>query len=547
MAFEAADQTTLIAKLNSYLQSQARPLLDTAGYCNGLASLYLYAQTQNKHDEFFSQIKYILSKEDNGKSDPTIDRFIEKIHLLNMPGQFMQNMTQSRLDRSIEMVRERGEPQLRREFNIAFSFTQAELSKILEDIPNQKMILIRSNLHAIAVYKNEGKYYCYDPNNRFETTDSTASQAAVSIQNAMELLPAENQSKFLPLEINVFDRTDKPESHYQNAAEVVDEFLANEPNIERSTLWDGFSPLCMAALAGNAEIVRSLLKKGADPNIQATVSFDSNSGKSIYMSPLDLASISKDEATVKALLEYGAIADAKNSLGCTALNTAVHSGNEAIAKILLEYGSDPNEINAQGQSLLRTAVNLDNGAMAKLLLEHGANPNVADARGATPLMEAVFNNNLSMARLLLEHKANPNLTSVSGRTALMLAAQKANPAMISLLLEKGANPFALNKQGQSAIDIAIQSGQLKAAQTLLTAAQIQFKAVTYFAAFKLAVNQSHYKIGFQILRTALTALFGKSANAEKTNQSLPQAFFAAKKSKTQAAYRNQLDGPKAGG
>ncbi|MDF2529749.1 MAG: Ankyrin, partial [Gammaproteobacteria bacterium] len=405
-SYKFVDQANLISKLNAYLTAQGRATIDTLGYCNGLAALYLYARSQDKQQEFLEQIQSILEKKDSDLApDPIIDNFLEKILLLQAPSVFLQNSAQTNLDRSIELVRTRNQPQLRHEFNLAFAFSQAELAKVLNEIPDNKMLLLGSPAHAIGLYKKEGKYFLFDANsiNIPEMEISSAESAAYFIKLSMETTGDENQAEFLPLQMNIFDRADRPAGQYKKPEQTVRELLAANPKVARTSLWQGYSPLHTAAFAGNAEVVKVLLENGSDPNAVATVPEHAHTHLSDTYTPLHLAVFSGNQAAVSALLEHGAKVEIKNGHNGSALALAVLQRNEQVAETLLKFNADPNESNAQGQSLLRSAVSSDNGAMAKLLLEYKAQPNLADMNGVTPLMIAVMNNNLSMASLLLEN------------------------------------------------------------------------------------------------------------------------------------------------
>ncbi|MDT7870811.1 MAG: ankyrin repeat domain-containing protein, partial [Thermoproteus sp.] len=104
----------------------------------------------------------------------------------------------------------------------------------------------------------------------------------------------------------------------------------------------GWTDLHSAAFVGDAERVRELLKKGADPNV-------------------------RDES------------------GDTPLHKAADEGRVDVVRLLLERGADPNVKNENGDTPLHWAAYKGHVDVARLLLEHGANPTVKNKDGKTPL------------------------------------------------------------------------------------------------------------------------------------------------------------------
>ena len=106
---------------------------------------------------------------------------------------------------------------------------------------------------------------------------------------------------------------------------------------------DGFTPLHLAAYAGNTDAARRLLERGADPDVVAKASF----------------------ARV------------------TPLGTAAFAGSVDVARLLLEHGADPNAT-GEGGGPLHAAAQNGNRELVELLLAHGADARRATADGKTP-------------------------------------------------------------------------------------------------------------------------------------------------------------------
>lgn len=110
-----------------------------------------------------------------------------------------------------------------------------------------------------------------------------------------------------------------------------------------------------AAIAGqNIEIVRYLLDKGSDIN-----AIYSESGST----PLDLAVITQDTEVVELLLSRGAKVDGAGDLGFDyityPLHTAISVGNVEIVRILLQYGANPLLKTKDGEDAMALALRLD--------------------------------------------------------------------------------------------------------------------------------------------------------------------------------------------
>jgi len=126
--------------------------------------------------------------------------------------------------------------------------------------------------------------------------------------------------------------------------------------------------LCVAALYGNEEIVKTLLENGADIEA-ASLSFGGSS-------PLAKAVFDGHESTVRLLLENGANAHFKSAdNGWTLLHEAVFFDcPDGIIKLLLNKRLDMEAMDHSGHTPLTVAVQTGCHAKVRFLLELGANP-----------------------------------------------------------------------------------------------------------------------------------------------------------------------------
>lgn len=120
-------------------------------------------------------------------------------------------------------------------------------------------------------------------------------------------------------------------------------------------------PLCRAALNGDIAQVRSLLGKGADPNVRdedgETPLIRAASLRGRVGSREDNAPHSDPLSVIRLLLDKGAEVDARDRQGRTALLAAmegsaseyrVFGGDLAIAKLLIERGANVNAQDNEG-------------------------------------------------------------------------------------------------------------------------------------------------------------------------------------------------------
>jgi ankyrin repeat protein len=166
---------------------------------------------------------------------------------------------------------------------------------------------------------------------------------------------------------------------------------------------DKYTPLLVASLEGQVDIMRWLLDHGAD----------TNSRDKYCMTPLIQAAINgMNLEAVQLLLEHNADTDSQYMDGKTSLS------------LILAHRS------WEGQVV----------DIFRQLLEHGADPNIPDNDHETALHGASSCGLLDATRLLLSYGAKVDGKDGSGRTPFQLAASAGHDEITKLLLEYGAVP-----------------------------------------------------------------------------------------------------------
>ena len=104
---------------------------------------------------------------------------------------------------------------------------------------------------------------------------------------------------------------------------------------------------------------------------------------------LTIAAEAGDAATVRTLLARGADANGMDSHGFTPLVRAARRGHYEAAVVLLDGGANPNRYDSlrtrPAWSPLMNAVHKSQGRMVQLLIERGADVNARSSDGTTPL------------------------------------------------------------------------------------------------------------------------------------------------------------------
>ncbi len=163
------------------------------------------------------------------------------------------------------------------------------------------------------------------------------------------------------------------------------------------------APVADAAMAGNRDAVRSLLKQAADVN----------AAQGDGMTALHWAAMKNDADLVQTLLFAGANVRATTRIGSyTPLILAAKSGSLAVVAPLLKSGADANSQTSNGTTALMLAAASGNTDVVKTLIEGGASVNAKEpVRGLTPAMFAAASNRAAVLTLLAARGADLKATS----------------------------------------------------------------------------------------------------------------------------------------
>ena len=194
-------------------------------------------------------------------------------------------------------------------------------------------------------------------------------------------------------------------------------------------------PVADAAMRGEIETVRSLLREGADVN----------AAQGDGMTALHWAAERGDLAMAEMLIYAGANVEAVTRIGSyTALHLASKAGNAPVIEKLLKAGSDANApTTTGGVTPLHFAAVSGSGEAVAVLLNHGAAVNARESEwGQTPLIFAAAYNRVEALGALLRRGADTEISTevvdVPARQERDRAArQRRNKVLTALQAEQG--------------------------------------------------------------------------------------------------------------
>jgi len=289
------------------------------------------------------------------------------------------------------------------------------------------------------------------------------------------------------------------------------------------------TPLHLACIKHNPDIIKILLKHKANPN----------KGDIEGVTPLHLL-IESDAppSLVESLIYNGAFVNEVDYHQNTPLHVACYEGRLEHAKLLIRNNADVTKMTDDSMSALHLACEMGHFEIVKLLcsgiklkvpktshsIPHSHNEkkhkkydeedeedenfvkkkrkdedkkkkdeenyesipsavgslsklqlNALTEKGVTPLRLAVSHGHIDIVKYLLEKGANINSRDPMGSTPLHVACLLNHTRLVSLLLSHGALPDALTEDDWAPLHIACQQGNLSSIESLLSAGASVYK------------------------------------------------------------------------
>ena len=227
--------------------------------------------------------------------------------------------------------------------------------------------------------------------------------------------------------------------------------------------------LFIAASRGYAEIVRTLIDRGANLNVECE---ELDSDIPMKLTPLHVAALNGRLEVARVLLEYGANVNHPDSLGKSPLHIASSFSSDDFVQLLLDHGADPSALDDWKETALHHASSCGEPGVIRLLLDLGLDVNARSETASnpfhdgpndmnlgewTPLHDAVEIASVEVVQLLLDHSADVNAQDNCHWTALHLAACYGRIDIVNTLLGRGANPHSRTIGGNTPFEIAKNS------------------------------------------------------------------------------------------
>lgn len=273
--------------------------------------------------------------------------------------------------------------------------------------------------------------------------------------------------------------------------EKVKEIIENDITLLESQNPRGSTPLMLAAADGQKDLLKYIIKKGADVNKANTYG-----NTALHYTAWE----SKTEM-FKLLVEQGAKLNVENSRGQNPLHYSCMGGSLDIFNYCISKGMDINKKCDDGSNLIHWAAlggNLDifkyleskgmdyrtkdaDGSfpiswaargnkveILKYLVEQKKmDVNVIDEKGTYPLQAAVRRGNYDAAKYLIEKGADINVKLEDNATFLLFATYNTNAELVKLLLDKGSELNIFDDRGNTPLLAAASRGNLEIVKLLI--------------------------------------------------------------------------------
>jgi ankyrin repeat protein len=401
-----------------------------------------------------------------------------------------------------------GPPDDRDDFEKALGKVTEGLSAVFNGLAGQKRRKITPEAEAFfkAVRTNDVQAIADAVNNGFNPDDLNAHGETGLMMAARMNLPRSAAALLSggagpKKRSGAFNRLPIEEAvHYGSAGAV--EILARGGGYVAGPLFEGKSLLRLAVEKNMGDVVRALLKAGADSNeltengttpliialtlekpdaVAALLEFqDVTHGLNTWRAKSDerkrsafqLAVEYCDADAVGKMTTQGAFVNAPDAEGMTPLLNAIARGDMALVRTLAQAGADLNRADAPLVFACKTPLLESRRLRARivsLLVELGADPDqVEPGTGLTPVYAAAANVSGEEAlRVLVANGANPDIRlDKHGTTPLIKAVILDSKQAVERLLAAGADARLKDGEGKTALDHASEDRDPSIAQML---------------------------------------------------------------------------------
>lgn len=217
----------------------------------------------------------------------------------------------------------------------------------------------------------------------------------------------------------------------QNEPSMVDKYLKillYNKRYNNTGKWNLEDLLILAVYNNRLDIVKYFVEVcNFDVNVRGSVR---NSQITFFrVPPINCAAIAGHFEILKYLVKSGANVNSI-FLGRSPLLDASEKGYFEIVKHLIEYGADIELYDLSKRTSFWLACRNNHKKIIRYLFDNNANINAQDRHGSTPLHDCVMRRDLITIKLLVGYGADVNIKNVRGFTPLILACMEGHRYLV---------------------------------------------------------------------------------------------------------------------
>ncbi|QOD38874.1 ankyrin repeat domain-containing protein [Candidatus Wolbachia massiliensis] len=280
----------------------------------------------------------------------------------------------------------------------------------------------------------------------------------------------------------------------QDDAELIGFLVTKGAKINERDNQEGYTPLHIASLYGSKKSVQILIDSGANLECE-----DNNFRTPLFLTIYQCTTHYDSRAEIiEYLIKRGANIEARDAENNTTLFLAAYNNKMQIVKLIAKKQQAKANFkeficvkNNHGFDSLDCAIEHNNRKMIAFLVSKGIEINDQDFNGNARLHKASYNGDTKAVKLLLKLKVDVNAVTKCNRTPLLLAVKKGHTKIVKMLLEVKANMNICEQQGYTPLHLAVQKGYFDIAQLLIEkGADLNVKCNDGYTAIDMFINIS---------------------------------------------------------
>jgi len=197
------------------------------------------------------------------------------------------------------------------------------------------------------------------------------------------------------------------------------------------------SPLGLAVSRSDTDLIKALVEMGADIHEK-----DNATGTSLLFH-------TKDEKTIKCLVEFGLDLNLKNKNGMTPIENAIRSRNKEAIKCLIDLGAIIDGIDENSNAIVTMAVG--DIEIIKYLTDLGIDVDLKDKTEETAMHKAAALGDINSINCLVSLGADINTRNDQGFSPIFYSAMNGHVESMQCMKSHGADINTKSNDGQSII------------------------------------------------------------------------------------------------